>query len=866
VLSAVLIAGSVHVVLLPAPAPVYAATFDVTTTVDYPHSSPLDGNCTSVFVQSCTLRAAIQAANFLGAGPHLIRLKETGTYRLTIPLGGTNDASTGDLNIDCNVSVQVVGFASGIATIDGNGTDRVFTLGSGASCTAGLILSNVTVQNGSALRGGAIFVNPGSTAILTGVTLTDNHARRSGGAIVNTGTLIVNTSTISGNVAACDDCPGPPGGGIASLLGTVSIQTSTIDHNAVVCAQPCAVRGGGIYNGADSGLTLANSTISGNVARCQPAAVCHEIVPGSTDCDFDGDCPGTAESFQGVASGGGIYNAGDAALSYVTFSGNTSDPGEFVGIGVQAGHDIRNSDTGQLTLRNSIVANPMGPPSESNCLLSGSFASQGNNLDSGNSCSLNPALGDLVSTDPLLDVLKNNGGPTKTHKLPPGSPAVNKVKSGCPPPPIDQRGFPRPEGAGCDSGAFERTGLFDVEPPEPGLPGFPGDTDSMNVVFNPTGPSTTIGACGFAVTSPLSQTTMSCQITNLPPLTATAGVTATAGPSTVSPTPTTGPATATTTATPGASSTPSPTATATATATGTPTGGSPTGSPTPTTSPATATTTATPGASSTPSPTATATATASPSATAPPTATATATATITPTPTQTLQGPPPQPDPRQPTRAPLDARAAPPAAPPAADQPPGWQLLARAAGRLLAQPPGVTFTIAVPLVDGTQVQVPCIVPAGGTTLICSQAFVGLPLANGQVTLSVGGLQVASGTLNSVTFLTVLPPRIPALAARNSLPRPPARGALVRPLLPPQLQLPIVLAPPPPLVLAPPPPPPIVLPPPPPPFLGPIPIGPGAAPSSPGVQAEVPIVPEAGTAWLLVGGLLGVLGLRRWRRR
>src|SRR5262249_21927170 len=173
------------------------------------------------------------------------------------------------------------------------------------------------------------------------------------------------------------------------------------------------------------------------------------------------------------------YNAGDAALSQVTFSGNTSDPGEFVGIGVQAGHGIRNSDTGQLTLRNSIVANPMGAPSESNSLLLGSFASHGNTLDSGNACNLNPALGDLVSTNPLLDVLKYNGGPTKTHKLQPGSPAVDRVKTGCPPPAVDQRGFPRPEGAGCDSGAFERAGLFDTDPPEPGLPGFPGQTDSM---------------------------------------------------------------------------------------------------------------------------------------------------------------------------------------------------------------------------------------------------------------------------------------------------------------------------------------------------------------------------------------------------
>jgi len=53
----------------------------------------------------------------------------------------------------------------------------------------------------------------------------------------------------------------------------------------------------------------------------------------------------------------------------------------------------------------------------------------------------------------LLAALKDNGGPTKTHALKPGSPAINADMGSCPPPSNDQRGLPRV--APCDIGAFE---------------------------------------------------------------------------------------------------------------------------------------------------------------------------------------------------------------------------------------------------------------------------------------------------------------------------------------------------------------------------------------------------------------------------
>jgi hypothetical protein len=57
--------------------------------------------------------------------------------------------------------------------------------------------------------------------------------------------------------------------------------------------------------------------------------------------------------------------------------------------------------------------------------------------------------------DPKLGPLGDNGGPTRTHRLLPGSPAIDAASTpDCPP--TDQRGVPRPQGAGCDIGSFER--------------------------------------------------------------------------------------------------------------------------------------------------------------------------------------------------------------------------------------------------------------------------------------------------------------------------------------------------------------------------------------------------------------------------
>jgi hypothetical protein len=70
--------------------------------------------------------------------------------------------------------------------------------------------------------------------------------------------------------------------------------------------------------------------------------------------------------------------------------------------------------------------------------------------------------------DPLLEPLANNGGPTMTQALLPGSPLIDAVPGGADCAGTDQRGIVRPQGPACDSGAYE------VEiPTQPGGGGTP---------------------------------------------------------------------------------------------------------------------------------------------------------------------------------------------------------------------------------------------------------------------------------------------------------------------------------------------------------------------------------------------------------
>ena len=92
----------------------------------------------------------------------------------------------------------------------------------------------------------------------------------------------------------------------------------------------------------------------------------------------------------------------------------------------------------------------------------------GYNIDSGSSCGFSMSNHSLPNTAPDLDALASNGGPTQTMALAPGSPALDAI-----PPSVtgcsggtDQRGIARPQGSGCDVGAYELVVTStDTQPP-----------------------------------------------------------------------------------------------------------------------------------------------------------------------------------------------------------------------------------------------------------------------------------------------------------------------------------------------------------------------------------------------------------------
>ena len=93
---------------------------------------------------------------------------------------------------------------------------------------------------------------------------------------------------------------------------------------------------------------------------------------------------------------------------------------------------------------------------------SGAISSLGYNLASDNGGGFLTATGDQINTDPMLGPLQDNGGPTFTHALLPGSPAIDAGDpSFTPPPDFDQRGpgYPRVGNERIDIGSFE------VQPP-----------------------------------------------------------------------------------------------------------------------------------------------------------------------------------------------------------------------------------------------------------------------------------------------------------------------------------------------------------------------------------------------------------------
>lgn len=356
--------------------------------------------------------------------------------------------------------LTLVGPGADALAIDGAGSDRVLlhpgygtltvtalTVRHGATSVSGyhitgggciasagyVVLDHSKVLDchatGEGVYGGGIFSYTLTmyTSVLSGaVALGSNPntgtAAFGGGAYTAYATLV--DSTVSGNRATHDLGDGQSsyasGGGIFTDFGG-SVRSSTIDHNYSFGF------GGGLaaFNGM---LNIANSTISGNTARTRSG--------GGLDLRvFYGETISNSTITANTApAGGGVYLRGvpdQFELQSTLIAGNFATAGSAADFGAETATTL----LGNNNLVVAVGANVALPV-------------------------------DTLHSEPLLRPLADNGGPTRTHALMPGSPAVD-AGNNFPSLDFDQRGvgFPRVLGAAADIGAFE--GVVATRPPVP---------------------------------------------------------------------------------------------------------------------------------------------------------------------------------------------------------------------------------------------------------------------------------------------------------------------------------------------------------------------------------------------------------------
>jgi hypothetical protein len=218
------------------------------------------------------------------------------------------------------------------------------------------------------------------------------------------------------------------------------------------------------------------------------------------NCTFSDNEAGTAAP--GTGTGGAIKAFDVLDLTASTLTDNRAG---LAGGGLHA--DVNAAEP--VRLEGNIVAGNQ-PDDCGVQATSEPIQSLGHNLDGDGSCLPTPAPGDQTSATPGLGPLADNGGPTMTHALLPGSPALDAWTAGCPGPDTDQRGAVRPQGTACDIGAYE---VGD-------LPVTTTTTTTTTTIATPTtNTTTTLPGCGPLVDFP----SLLCQLEELLALTADAG-------------------------------------------------------------------------------------------------------------------------------------------------------------------------------------------------------------------------------------------------------------------------------------------------------------------------------------------------------
>jgi hypothetical protein len=284
--------------------------------------------------------------------------------------------------------------------------------GGGIANTGNLTVTNSIFSSNStgSYGGGGIYNTNTGTVTVTGSTFSGNHTpgNSGGGGIFNAGALTITGSTLSGNSA-------DPGGGIDNTgNGNLSVGDSTFSGNSATSSN-----GGGIENDGSAALSVFRSTFSGNSAASIGGGIGNTSSSSNiaiTNCTFN---------LNAAVNGAGIGHTGNGAvtLDRSTVSGN---------IASNQGGGIFHSGTGKIITLTTIVAGnrafmpsvdvtgALDPSSSYNLIGDGTGMSGISNGVNGNQVGTA-----AMPIDPTLGPLQDNGGPTMTMELLPGSPALN---------------------------------------------------------------------------------------------------------------------------------------------------------------------------------------------------------------------------------------------------------------------------------------------------------------------------------------------------------------------------------------------------------------------------------------------------------
>ncbi|WP_299404435.1 choice-of-anchor Q domain-containing protein [Acaryochloris sp. IP29b_bin.148] len=367
-------------------------------------------------------------------------------------------------------------------------------------------LTNTSISTNTAERDGGGIYNASDTVIVDNGVVRGNEAINSGGGIFASGIgaqTVLSSSLVSENTAAVD------GGGIFSNASSdVFVLESTVDNNeatrnggginndglttnivnSTVSNNQSGVNGGGVFTESGAATNLPNSTVSGNTANNDGGGIFNQPTRGSVDPFGNvvvGVPGGTTNLFNttvtqntadvddnGTGNGGGIANRRFRDGNVIFLPSNVDSQNSII-----AGNRDSQDNDGPGDIQADIAGSVDG----NNNLVSSLEGAEGSITEGNNILSPNPRLGQL----------QDNGGATLTHALLNNSPAIDAGDNALIPAdindqngngdtteqtPFDQRGsdFARIVRDTVDIGAFEASLTPPpVEEPQPTDPSTP---------------------------------------------------------------------------------------------------------------------------------------------------------------------------------------------------------------------------------------------------------------------------------------------------------------------------------------------------------------------------------------------------------